>query len=238
MKKNRIVMLSLVASIGALALGAGIALARPGALPTVAAEHGATCHFNHYEAVSPTKYSHGSREFWACCDHHEFLLSAPGEGEITDKGAFTGDYFDELEYTDERYVAPIVGVTLGWWSLTGKSGIDSTKSGQIDSAVQDFIDNEYDDTFVYSFKEFAQSLVGDLGTAINDDGEVDIFIGAAANLKSTGKVDYVERTGPLTINGAENRYIYLLTNTAAANAVYNYMVSNDGLAAMGITKAS
>ena len=67
-----------------------------------------------------------------------------------------------------------------------------------------------------------------MGSAINTDGDVEIFIGAGNNLKTTGGVEYVTRTGPLTINGAENRYIYLLKDNALAQFVYDYMISDDG----------
>ena len=71
------------------------------------AEHTAACPWNHYDAVAATATTHGSKEFWACCVHHEFVLEAPSVGTVTDKGAFTGEYFDNLDPSDERYIAPL-----------------------------------------------------------------------------------------------------------------------------------
>ena len=44
--------------------------------------HEAACLWNHYAAVEPTAERHGSKEFWACCTHLEFVLSRPSEGII------------------------------------------------------------------------------------------------------------------------------------------------------------
>lgn len=72
------------------------------------AVHTAECTWNHYDRVEPTEDSHGSKEFWACCTHPgEFVLEEPTSENITDMGAFSGAYFDELTNEDLRYIDPL-----------------------------------------------------------------------------------------------------------------------------------
>ena len=67
--------------------------------------HEAACLWNHYAAVEPTEERHGSKEFWACCTHLEFVLSRPSEGIIQEGVPFdTTEYFDQLEENDKRYL--------------------------------------------------------------------------------------------------------------------------------------
>ena len=73
-------------------------------------DHDANCEWNHYNAVAATYAQHGSKEFWACCSHAgQHVLTAPSEGHITDIGPFVGDYFDNLDPLDDRYVERLPG---------------------------------------------------------------------------------------------------------------------------------
>ncbi len=119
-------------------------------------------------------------------------------------------------------------ITVGWWD-SSKSGFTADITNNLSSGIEAALDSsELYGNATFSFRAYSQSKVGDLGSAINTDGDVDVFIGAASNLKSTGGVDYVTRTGPLTIGEADDRYIYLLRDNAIANFVYDFMVSEGG----------
>ena len=62
----------------------------------------------HYEAVAAKAYRHGSKEFWANCSTHDFSLSLPDSSNILEGVAFnTTEYFNELDESDDRYIAPI-----------------------------------------------------------------------------------------------------------------------------------
>ena len=63
----------------------------------------------HYEQVTPTLTKHGSKEFWANCSTHNFVLEYPGSAEDIREGvAFDSTiYFDELTSEDPRYLPPI-----------------------------------------------------------------------------------------------------------------------------------
>lgn len=113
-------------------------------------EHDASCQWNHYSAVQPTYTEHGSKEFWACCTHPgHFALEAPAQGEITDVGAFSGEYFENLSSEDARYV-PVFdklsidfndlenNSTFGGWTVVndGVNGyIKATNSGWVNPVV-------------------------------------------------------------------------------------------------------
>ena len=61
-------------------------------------------YWNHYARVEPTETRHGSREFWANCSTHDFVLEEP-IGEIRSGVPFdTTTYFDELTNSDPRYI--------------------------------------------------------------------------------------------------------------------------------------
>ena len=110
--------LFLLASIVCLAI-AGITVihsANNNSLTTVdlhATEvHDANCQWNHYDAVMPSTSSHGSHEFWACCTHPgSAVLEKPVSTHITEQGAFTGTYFDNLASNDERYISQLETAT-------------------------------------------------------------------------------------------------------------------------------
>lgn len=71
-------------------------------------EHGANCNWNHYDKVEATYNHHGSEEFYACCTHPgNISFEKPNEGNITDMGAFKGEFFDSLDSNDSRYIAPL-----------------------------------------------------------------------------------------------------------------------------------
>ena len=71
---------------------------------TSAEIHDEFCLFNHYDAVAPSEDCHGSKEFWACCAHHSFLLTEPEVGTIHDVGVFSGQFFDNLSESDDRFI--------------------------------------------------------------------------------------------------------------------------------------
>lgn len=107
-KKTSLVLISLSALL-AIGGGTGLAIASGLADNLLATSEETNNYWNHYEAVAPTTTMHGSKEFWAHCSLHEFVLSHPGEGEDIREGvAFNSTaYFAELTSEDARYVAPL-----------------------------------------------------------------------------------------------------------------------------------
>lgn len=118
-------------------------------------EHDANCEWNHYSEVEPTYVSHGSKEFWACCTHPgSFSLTQPEEGHITNVGAFTGEYFENLDDSDARYVERLAGNRFARIDGGGYSGEESlffTKSSYENITSVSFkirITGSYSDTWM------------------------------------------------------------------------------------------
>ena len=74
--------------------------------------------------------------------------------------------------------------------------------------------------------------VGTAGGLINQDGDVDITLGFGSNLKSQGGVDYIERF-QCTFGGLTNRYVYKHETRPVVDAVYNWLQTDAGRAALG-----
>lgn len=66
-------------------------------------------YWNHYAEVAPTLTKHGSKEFWANCSTLNYSLEEPEPGSVIYEGvAFDStSYFDELDSSDPRYIAPL-----------------------------------------------------------------------------------------------------------------------------------
>ena len=109
--KNKKLGLGIIIASSALVLGGLVFVNAPRDFArSNAAVHDANCEWNHYEAVDPTIAKHGSKEFWACCTHPgEFELAEPAVGHITDRGAFSGEFFEALTDADERFVERLDG---------------------------------------------------------------------------------------------------------------------------------
>lgn len=110
--KNKRVLRFSLAGAALIAVSAALVFVNKGQVfsLTRGADHDANCNWNHYTEVAATYESHGSKEFWACCSHPgQFVLTAPAEGHITDMGAFSGEYFDNLASNDDRFIPQLEG---------------------------------------------------------------------------------------------------------------------------------
>ena len=109
-KMTRFALISTLVVGGALAITAVFG-AKAGVLAGRGTDgHDANCQWNHYDAVEATYDDHGTKEFWACCTHvGQFTLTEPTEGHITDQGPLTGEYFDNMDPADERYLPQLEG---------------------------------------------------------------------------------------------------------------------------------
>ena len=120
-------------------------------------------------------------------------------------------------------------VKLGWYNKPQTSGLDETIIAKLQPKLTSYLtengasEEDLSDFIVKGY----EGTVGKIGTTINEDGDVDVFIGAAANLESTGGVHFVERTQAGKNYGTvTNRYVYLLHDKPAARLVYNYCLSD------------
>lgn len=128
----------------------------------------------------------------------------------------------ETPLTEQHYL------TLGWYNKPATSGLDEAVAAKLESnlrvylAEQGATEEDLSDFIVKGY----EGNVGTIGSKINEDGYVDVFIGAAANLQSTGGVPYVERTkADRDYGSVTNRYVYLLHDKPAARLLYEYCLS-------------
>ncbi len=65
------------------------------------------------------------------------------------------------------------------------------------------------------YSDAAYHAVADFGAAINKDGDIDVILGAGANITSQGGVAYIAR-GKMLTEGLTDRYSVMLTDTSRA----------------------
>ena len=114
MNKRSLLITSII-SISVFALGASLAV--KGLMNnnfTLATGYDSNNYWNHYAEVEPTRSRHGSKEFWANCSTHDFVLEQPEVSETIREGvAFdTTPYFDELDPSDPRYIEPLEKIDI------------------------------------------------------------------------------------------------------------------------------
>lgn len=118
-------------------------------------------------------------------------------------------------------------LVLGWYAKTNTSGLDEN----IINGFKPLLTNYLKDTLHANSSQLAnvdiRAYDGDvstIGANINFDGDVNIFIGAAGNLATTGNVAYTSRAS-FPVKGVTDRLIYLINNSTVAESVYNFMRS-------------
>ena len=120
-------------------------------------------------------------------------------------------------------------VKLGWYNKPATSGLNESIINKLEASLRTYLaDNgaTAENLADFVIKGY-EGNVGAIGSAINEDENVDVFIGAGKNLQSTGGVNYVERSEAQKDYGsATNRYVYLLRDKPASRLVYDYCNSD------------
>ena len=115
-------------------------------------------------------------------------------------------------------------VVVGWWSYS-TSGLTSEIANAFKTGAETAL---MSNNVTITLREYSQSKVADLGSKINGDGDVDVFLGAGQNLKTEGKVDYTARQSDVTMGNKGGRYVYQLTSGMYSKLVYDYAISAAG----------
>ena len=130
------------------------------------------------------------------------------------------------------YVAPedypTQYIVFGWYGKTNTSGLDRDIMEQFETKLRNYIDS-ISETKIDPEEIEVREYLGDVATIggnIMIDGDVDIFLGAGANLKSQGGVEYVTRNF-IPIKGVTDRYIYKLNERESTNAIYSWAKSKE-----------
>lgn len=105
--KKKVLLLAVMSISLSLGVAAGVVLTKTdnGLFATAKSDS----YWFHYSQVTPTLTKHGSKEFWANCSTHNFVLEYPGSTEDIREGvAFDSTvYFDQLTSEDPRYLPPL-----------------------------------------------------------------------------------------------------------------------------------
>lgn len=119
---------------------------------------------------------------------------------------------------------PYSYLVFGWYDKYSTSGLDEEIMEGFTPMLTDFLKSEgatERDLEAFEVRAY-QGDVATIGGDITYDNDVDIFIGAGANLHSTGGVDFKDRSG-LPVKGAEDRYTYRISDTPIAKKVFSFM---------------
>ena len=118
---------------------------------------------------------------------------------------------------------PYQYLVLGWYGKTTTSGLNTDIMDGFEKLLRDHINSlvpDIDPSDI-ELREYIGG-VGDIGGNINADADVDLFLGAGANLKTEGGVEYVTRTF-MSITGVTDRYLYKLNTRQSTNEIYDWM---------------
>ena len=128
--------------------------------------------------------------------------------------------------SEEDY--PTQYIVFGWYGKTNTSGLDRDIMEQFEIKLRDYVNSISETKIEYDDIEVREYLgdVATIGGNIMMDGDVDIFLGAGANLKSQGGVEYVTRNA-VSIAGVTDRYIYKLNERESTNTIYTWARSKE-----------
>ena len=134
-------------------------------------------------------------------------------------------------------------IVIGWWSYS-TSGLTAgivenvvgslitylTAQGymveQVETAPAEIVEG----TLYIIVREYSDSTVANMGSAINADGDIDIYLGAGANLQSTGGVEYIKRQSGIAMGASDNsRYVYQLTDSEICAYMFSWLISEDAI---------
>lgn len=160
------------------------------------------------------------------------------DGEIVFEASDAISMYDLQDYADANGVIRLYavyeervaneGLIVGIWDRyvnAEKVGADTAE--KIEAAFRAYM-SENNLTFNVEFRVYTESAVADFGAAVNAAGDVDVILGAGANIQSAGGVAYIARAY-MTYEGLTSRYAVLLTDTEFALTFYAYItgLTND-----------
>ncbi len=144
-----------------------------------------------------------------------------------------------LNVTDIKDVNKTYSLVIGWYGNKSTSGIDEKVMQHIYKNILTYfesINTSSDILNNISVRKYGEegTNITDTGKLVNEDGQVDIFMGAGKNMTSKGQIQTVVdngttfRTDGITINNVTNRSIGLLKDTTIGRELYTFITSEDG----------
>lgn len=143
-------------------------------------------------------------------------------------------------------VSPVLDdnvIVIGWWSYSTSGLTEDIINNVAAALVSDLNSQGYtvelvdeaptevvESTLYIIVRAYDEEKVADMGSAIKTDGDVDLYLGAGANLQSTGGVVYVNRQSDIAMGTEDNsRYIYQLTDSEICAYMFNWLISEEAV---------
>lgn len=122
---------------------------------------------------------------------------------------------------------------VAWYDKVATSGIDQNKATTLEEMVKSYLTSEgvsQEDQSTIVFRGYTGNVGASTGAIMNDD-DVDIMIGWAANISSTGVIpaDAVLEEATFNVPGltTPTRYIHRLTDSVGCLKVMEYLKSDE-----------
>ena len=127
-----------------------------------------------------------------------------------------------------------IDLVIAWYDRGTTSGLDATYMAEFEKNMNAYLsESGYSPESMYIVIRSYDGAVGASCAKIMSDGDVDIMVGWAANITSTGGMtkgtDFIENVGGITIGSTANRYAARITDTELTNLVFNWIVSQAGV---------
>lgn len=183
--------------------------------------------------------------YWGDKDGREFDFTTKVNDDISLYAVFKDPALEdphkgesELNVKDTKDASKTYSLVIGWYGLTSTSGIDEATMQHIYKNIRTYLIGENVSNDVLdkiSVREYTSAKIADVGTLVNTDGDVDIFMGAGGNMTSKGNIQTVtpeDLKTDFTITGKEvtktGRAIGLLKESTLARQVFTFITSEEG----------
>lgn len=126
-----------------------------------------------------------------------------------------------------------IDLVIAWYDRGDTSGLTESYMQTFEKNMYAYLtDNGYVPEDMYIVLRGYDGAVGASCAKIMSDGDVDIMVGWAGNITSTGGmtqgVDFIENVSGITIGYTPNRYAARITDTKLTNLVFDWIKSEYG----------
>lgn len=124
---------------------------------------------------------------------------------------------------------PAYDFVVGWYGKTSTTGLTQTMMDNFATALYAYMTSQgYEpENMLIDIREYASELgVADVGTAVNNAGDVDILIGMGANITSTGGIATLDLESDYTVAG-KSRNVARLTDDELTVLIFEWMKTDE-----------
>jgi hypothetical protein len=116
---------------------------------------------------------------------------------------------------------PNEGLIVAVWGKYVNKEETPTKSDDIKAAFESYLAT-LNKTYSVEFRVYAEDKVAPFCAAVNEDGDIDVIIGAGNTVNASNGIDYIARANMVT-EGLTDRKAALLTDTERAIEFYSFV---------------